>query len=77
MRFFRFIPLVLALSACSNPFGCDEDTRTVDVVPGDGFSTVALGIVDGLRQQGYRCDGVTLRNALGRSIGTTYTCTKC
>lgn len=68
---------VLFLTGCGAITGCKEDTQTVDVEFGSAFYDAQLSILRAWEGRGYDCRGTAIRNAFGRQIGTTYTCSKC
>jgi hypothetical protein len=65
------------VTGCGAITGCKEDTQTVDVEWGSAFYDAQLSILRAWEGRGYDCRGSAIRNAFGRQIGTTYTCTKC
>jgi hypothetical protein len=67
--------LVLLLVACKDQGPCD--TEIVELVPGEPFFDIRLGLLERYEELGYECDSESIRDAQGRSIGTKYTCTKC
>lgn len=74
-RLLAFV-LLIVLPAC-NPFGCEDLTRTVDLVPGDPFFNVNASLLETYQGKGYDCDYVAIRNGAGQSVGDRWTCTKC
>lgn len=78
-----FIMMVLALATlgstgCSDPTGCDIQTKTIELVWGDdlvnGMKELQL---EWAREDGYDCESEPLRNAFGREIGERWICTRC
>jgi hypothetical protein len=69
--------VVLMGTGCGAITGCKEDRQVVEVDFGSTFFEIQQRIVDSWRARGYNCEGESVRNAFGRTIGTKYTCTKC
>jgi hypothetical protein len=68
---------VLILTACENPFGCKQETESLEALYNSPFYAITADIVAGYEEQGWDCDSQAIRDGQGRAVGDRWTCTKC
>lgn len=76
MRFALIAVLACVLAGC-DVFGCDTETRIIEVVPGAIDYDLQRIYLQHAEDQGFNCVAEPIRNGSGTQIGTRHTCTKC